>query len=228
MQQAWRCLAFTAGAADAYLPEGETFRERAGSVASFDHGRRRERSAAVAIKAALGVAPPKEAFLDKRDRAAMVEFYSERDFQPVWIKDGRLTPAAIAVIARIGAAAEDGLDPAAYKRRPIRRSAAPRRSGPELAAAVELTLDPRCCSPARRPMPAGWSRPRSASSSPSNRCCPIRSRFSRSASAARMPHGGGRRLQPPHEGYKRLKAVLAELRAKSPRPKRRRRSPKAS
>ncbi|MCC6737285.1 MAG: L,D-transpeptidase family protein [Bauldia sp.] len=41
-------------------------------------------------------------------------FYAERGFAPAWIVRGRLSADARAIIARLGEAADDGLDPAAY------------------------------------------------------------------------------------------------------------------
>ncbi|MCB1498256.1 MAG: L,D-transpeptidase family protein [Bauldia sp.] len=69
-------------------------------------------AAAVAEGLASGVA---DGVLDKRDAAAITAFYAERGDQPVWIVDGRLTPAALDLIARIERADEDGLDPSAYR-----------------------------------------------------------------------------------------------------------------
>lgn len=50
----------------------------------------------------------------KRRAAAAAEFYAERADQPVWIVGGSYTPAARAVVARISRADEDGLDPSAF------------------------------------------------------------------------------------------------------------------
>ena len=53
--------------------------------------------------------------LGTRERDAMRAFYALGDFRPVWIGKGAFTPAATSVIARLRAATEDGLDPAAYR-----------------------------------------------------------------------------------------------------------------
>nr|WP_244937436.1 L,D-transpeptidase family protein [Methylobacterium crusticola] len=52
--------------------------------------------------------------LGRREREAMQAFYALGAFKAVWLADGAWTPAARAVIARLQAAGEDGLDPLAY------------------------------------------------------------------------------------------------------------------
>ncbi len=56
-----------------------------------------------------------EGILDKRDAEAIAAFYAERGDRPVWIAEGTYTPAALAVMERIGRAAEDGLNPRDYR-----------------------------------------------------------------------------------------------------------------
>jgi len=68
-------------------------------------------SAAIADALASGV---KGGILAKRDAEAIAAFYAARGNQPVWIADGAFTPAARDLMARIGRAADDGLDPADY------------------------------------------------------------------------------------------------------------------
>jgi hypothetical protein len=48
--------------------------------------------------------------LAKKDREAIAAFYALGDYKPLWQKDEAWTPAALAVLARLGKAAEDGLD----------------------------------------------------------------------------------------------------------------------
>jgi murein L,D-transpeptidase YcbB/YkuD len=48
------------------------------------------------------------------DERAIALYYETRGYQPEWTAEGRLTPAAQAVIFRIGRADFDGLDPRAY------------------------------------------------------------------------------------------------------------------
>jgi len=67
-----------------------------------------------AIRDLLAGAGHEGSFLNKRDAAAVAEFYAARDFAPAWVPDGVMTDKARALIARITAADTDGLDPAAY------------------------------------------------------------------------------------------------------------------
>ncbi|WP_336487191.1 L,D-transpeptidase family protein [Methylobacterium nigriterrae] len=69
---------------------------------------------AAAVAARLSAAIPLLPRLTTREREAIQAFYALGAFRPVWIVDGRFTPAARAVAARLGRAGEDGLDPAAY------------------------------------------------------------------------------------------------------------------
>ena len=67
-----------------------------------------------AIFARLNESAPLLARLASKERAAIKTFYDARGDKPVWIVDGAWTPAAKALVARLGAADEDGLDPRAY------------------------------------------------------------------------------------------------------------------
>ena len=51
----------------------------------------------------------------KRDAEGIAAFYAARGNEPVWIEDGKFAPEALALIARIQRADEDGLDAADYK-----------------------------------------------------------------------------------------------------------------
>ncbi len=204
-------LALSAGAAFAFLPEGQTFRERAGSAASLTMADVASDPAAIALKTVLAIAPAKESFLDKRDRAAMEEFYSARDYQPVWIKDGRYTPAAKAVMAAISAAADEGLDPAAY-RLPAATLGSTAPLGPDLTAAAELTLDKALLLYARQAY-AGRLDPSSIGKLITIKpLLPDPVEILASVSAAPDATAAVIAYNPPHPGYQRLKAALAEAR----------------
>lgn len=66
-------------------------------------------------------------------------FYAERGFAPLWIERGRFSADARAVIARLGEAAEDGLDPAAYATPPADFGAVPSLAADTIAA-TELEM----------------------------------------------------------------------------------------
>ncbi|UMY17907.1 L,D-transpeptidase family protein [Methylobacterium organophilum] len=67
-----------------------------------------------ALFARLSDAAPLLARLPGKEREALKTFYALVDFRPVWIEKGAWNAAAKSVIARLQAAGEDGLDPAAY------------------------------------------------------------------------------------------------------------------
>jgi murein L,D-transpeptidase YcbB/YkuD len=67
-----------------------------------------------AIRDALITAGTVGTFLDKRDAAAVAEYYAEQGYTPSWTLDGKLTPRAQNIIAAIDKAADEGLDPALY------------------------------------------------------------------------------------------------------------------
>ncbi len=67
-----------------------------------------------AIRGALVDAGKEGSFLDKRDAAAVAEYYAEQGYTPSWVVEGKLTVRAKSIIARIEKADIDGLDPAAY------------------------------------------------------------------------------------------------------------------
>jgi murein L,D-transpeptidase YcbB/YkuD len=67
-----------------------------------------------AIRDLLTEAGHQGGFLDKRDAAAVAQFYEARNFAPAWVPDGVMTDRAGALIERIRAADTDGLDPSGY------------------------------------------------------------------------------------------------------------------
>jgi len=68
----------------------------------------------LAIRELLAGAGKKNDLLDTRDATALVEFYAERNYAPVWLPDGVMTDKVRALIARIQAADTDGLDPSHF------------------------------------------------------------------------------------------------------------------
>ncbi|MEJ0013734.1 MAG: L,D-transpeptidase family protein [Bauldia sp.] len=93
-----------------------------------------------AIRAALVSAGTQGSFLDKRDAAAVAEFYAERGFTSLWTAGGKLTPQALSIIAAIRQAAGEGLDPANYNLPMMQLGAAQPAPADKLAAAdVQLS-----------------------------------------------------------------------------------------
>lgn len=67
-----------------------------------------------AIHELLSDAGKDGAFVDKRDAAAVAEYYQEQAYAPSWTANGKLTPRAQTVIERLRKASLDGLDPSDY------------------------------------------------------------------------------------------------------------------
>jgi L,D-transpeptidase YcbB len=66
------------------------------------------------IRAALRTAPGDGVFRSKADAAAIAAWYAARGHVPAWTSGGKLAGNALAIMERIGAADEDGLDANAY------------------------------------------------------------------------------------------------------------------
>jgi len=209
-------IGLSVGSAHAYLPEGKTFRERAGSAASLALADVASDPAARALKALLSEPQAKASFNDKRDRAAMVEFYAERDYQPVWMVNGAYTAQARKIMDRIAAAAEDGLDPAAYKLPSASLgSAAP--AGPDITASVDLLFSKAVLTYARQAY-AGRLDPSSIGQLITLKpLLPDPIEVLTTVSSATDGAAAIAAYNPQHEGYLRLKNALAKARgAESP------------
>ncbi|MCX5571255.1 L,D-transpeptidase family protein [Kaistia sp. K-TC2] len=209
-------IGLSVGSAHAYLPEGKTFRERAGSAASLALADVASDPAARALKALLSEPQAKASFNDKRDRAAMVEFYAERDYQPVWMVNGVYTAQARKIMARIAAAAEDGLDPAAYKLPPAAIGATT-PAGPDIAASVDLLFSKAVLTYARQAY-AGRLDPSSIGQLITLKpLLPDPIEVLTTVSTATDGAAAIASYNPQHEGYLRLKKALAKARgAESP------------
>ncbi|WP_336801599.1 L,D-transpeptidase family protein [Kaistia sp. MMO-174] len=209
-------IGLSVGSAHAYLPEGKTFRERAGSAASLALADVASDPGARALKALLAEPQAKASFNDKRDRAAMVEFYAERDYQPVWMVNGVYTAQARKIMARIAAAAEDGLDPAAYKLPPAAIGATT-PAGPDIAASVDLLFSKAVLTYARQAY-AGRLDPSSIGQLITLKpLLPDPIEVLTTVSTATDGAAAIASYNPQHEGYLRLKKALAKARgAESP------------
>jgi L,D-transpeptidase YcbB len=147
-------------------------------------------------------------FERKADRQAVESFYTNRGFAPLWIEGGVASPRALSAIARLKAAAADGLDPSDY---PIPDfSAAADR--PDVLADDELKLTNAALTYARH---AQNGRVHFSRVSPDifyNLLAPDpREVLSRLAQAKDVGEALGA-YNPPQEGFKQLRAKLAEVR----------------
>lgn len=98
----------TAGVSTPYVP------------LSVEKDRRQQNAIELAVSSA---AKKKGKKLERKDRAAIAEFYKQRDFEPVWTEEGRFTDDARALIAYLSAAEQDGLNAADYVVGPLEADA---------------------------------------------------------------------------------------------------------
>ncbi len=94
-----------------------------------------------AIRAALVSAGTQGSFLDKRDAAAVAEFYAERGFTPLWTAAGKLTPQALSIVAAIKKAGDEGLNPANYNLPVVQLGVAQPATAEKVAEADVLLSD---------------------------------------------------------------------------------------
>ena len=92
-----------------------------------------------AIRDLIAEAGHHGSFLDKRDAAAVAEFYAERNYLAAWVKDGIVSEQVQALIARIDDAEIDGLDSSAYTL-PTKGLLNYAASMPEFTAQADLML----------------------------------------------------------------------------------------
>jgi murein L,D-transpeptidase YcbB/YkuD len=92
-----------------------------------------------AIRAALVDAGKQGTFLDKRDAAAVAEYYAEQGFTPSWIASGKFSTQALAIVDAIKKASDEGLDPKNYKL-PIMQIGASQPATLKALAEADVTL----------------------------------------------------------------------------------------
>ena len=175
-------------------------------------------SAALQELATTGpLALPNGLVLSKRDREAIVAFYAARGFEPLWLKDRTLTPAAHAVARQVQSADIDGLDPDAY---PVLLPTAEAR--PALLAQADFALSAAAFAYARDARGGRLEPSRLSSMLTPDLDLPqpdeVLAALSGSSDPARVLAG----YQPTHAGYVALRRKLHELRettaAVAPRP----------
>jgi len=149
-------------------------------------------------------------FASKRERAAVEAFYQGRHLAPLWLDKGVENARAQAVIARLKSADADGLDVNDYK--------TPTFAGlsPDALAEAELKLTQTVLTYARH-LQSGrfpYTRVSQNIELPQEPPDPaqILAKLAEAANAATALD----EFSPPHEGYKKLKAMLAQMHAKPP------------
>jgi murein L,D-transpeptidase YcbB/YkuD len=149
-------------------------------------------------------------FANKRERAAVESFYQARHLAPVWLDRGVENARAQAVIARLKDADADGLDVSDYR--------IPTFAGlsPEVLAEAELKLTQTVLTYARHLQAGRFPYTRVSNNIELPQAPPdpaaVLAKIADAANAGTALED----FSPPHEGYKKLKAMLAQMRGKAP------------
>jgi murein L,D-transpeptidase YcbB/YkuD len=149
-------------------------------------------------------------FASKREHAAVEAFYQNRHLAPLWLDKGVENAHAQAVIARLKNAAADGLDVNDYKTPTFAGLSADALAEAELKLTQTLLTYARHLQSGRFP----YTRVSNNIELPQDPPDPaqVLAKIAEAADAAAALDG----FSPPHEGYKKLKAMLAQMRAKAP------------
>ena len=149
-------------------------------------------------------------FASKREHAAVEAFYQNRHLAPLWLDKGVENARAQAVIARLKNAAADGLDVNDYKTPTFAGLSADALAEAELKLTQTLLTYARHLQSGRFP----YTRVSNNIELPQDPPDPaqVLAKIAEAADAGAALDG----FSPPHEGYKKLKAMLAQMRAKAP------------
>ena len=149
-------------------------------------------------------------FADKRERAAVEAFYQARHLAPLWLDKGVQNARAQAVIARLKGADADGLDVNDYKTPTFAGLSADALAEAEFKLTHAVLTYARHVQSGRFP----YTRVSNNIELPQEPPEPaqILAKIAGVADAATALDD----FSPPHEGYRKLKAVLAHMRGKAP------------
>ena len=148
-------------------------------------------------------------FANKRERAAVESFYQARHLAPLWLDKGIENARAQAVIARLKGADADGLDVSDYK--------TPTFAGlsPDALAEAELKLTQIVLTYARHLQAGRFPYTRVSNNIEVPQAPPDPAEVLGKIAQAANAGAALEDFSPPHEGYKKLKAMLAQLRGKA-------------
>jgi L,D-transpeptidase YcbB len=144
------------------------------------------------------------------EHRTVAKFYAARNYAPLWIAGGQLDARAKSVIARLKNAAADGLDPADY---PVPDFS----GGAEALARDDLTLTHSMLTYARHLAVGRIAPTRVLAEVEYGDHTPEPADILREVVNAGDAAAALERFNPPHEGFRALKAKLAELRSSAPR-----------
>src|SRR5262247_1376030 len=148
-------------------------------------------------------------FASKRERAAVEAFYQGRHLAPLWLDKGVQNARAQAVIARLKNADADGLDVNDYK--------TPTFAGlsPDALAEAELKLTQAVLTYARHLQSGRFPYTRVSNNIELPQEPPDPAQILAKIATAASADTTLDEFSPPHEGYKKLKAMLAQMRGKA-------------
>ena len=148
-------------------------------------------------------------FASKRERAAAESFYQARHLAPLWLDKGVENARARAAIARLKGADADGLDPSDYK--------TPTFAGlsPDALAEAELKLTEAVLTYARHLQAGRFPYTRVSQNIELPQAPPDAAEVLAKVADAADAATALDQFSPPHEGYKKLKAMLAQMRGKA-------------
>ena len=153
-----------------------------------------------------GLRANQQAQQPRKEREALAAFYATRDYAPLWIADGGWSPAAKLALKRLALAAEDGLDLVPYA------VPNPDSASPTSLAQAELRLSEAVAAYARQ---ASGSRVDPARLSLLISARPTVPEVGQALAAIAASADAGAALlayNPPHQGYRNLRAKLQEVR----------------
>jgi murein L,D-transpeptidase YcbB/YkuD len=148
-------------------------------------------------------------FASKKERAAVETFYQARNLAPLWLEKGVENARAKAVVARLKGADADGLEVNDYK--------TPNFAGmsPDALAEADLKLTQTVLTYARHVQAGRFPYTRVSNNMELVQAPPdaaeVLAKIADAADAGKALDD----FSPPHEAYKKLKAMLAEMRGKT-------------
>jgi len=144
----------------------------------------------------------------RKERAALQAFYEAREYAPLWSRHGKPNESMQAAAARLKAAEADGLDPSDYAIPDLATISGDARS----FAQAELTLMNALMTFAKHAQSGRVVTSRISPNIEVNPPVPEPADVLKTLAEAKDVAAALDTFNPPHEGFKRLKAKLAELR----------------
>lgn len=150
------------------------------------------------------MAHPEGLALSKKEQEALAAFYAARQYQPVFVAETGIAPRGAAALARFAAAAEDGLDPNDYA-----VALPPKAAGAAVLAHAEGQIAAAALLYARHAQAGRFDPARISSLVTPVREIPDPAAVLATLAATPDVNAALAAFNPPHAGYKALKAQLA-------------------